>query len=143
MITDVQCLCSTARAASRELTRRYDEALRPAGLRTTQLSLLSRLTDEGPLPVTQLAARLGLDRTSLTRELKVLVARDLVTIERGPDRRARIVALTTAGGETLAAAWPRWEQAQADALADLGGERVTRLMHDLRAVSALAAERAA
>ena len=93
MITDVQCLCSTARAAS--------------------------------------------------RELKVLVARDLVTIERGPDRRARIVALTTAGGETLAAAWPRWEQAQADALADLGGERVTRLMHDLRAVSALAAERAA
>ncbi len=143
MITDVQCLCSTARAASRELTRRYDEALRPAGLRTTQLSLLSRLTDEGPLPVTQLAARLGLDRTSLTRELKVLVARDLVTIERGPDRRARIVALTTAGGETLAAAWPRWEQAQADALADLGGERVTRLMHDLRAVLALAAERAA
>jgi DNA-binding MarR family transcriptional regulator len=143
MISDVQCLCSTARAASRELTRRYDQALRPTGLRTTQLSLLSRLTDEGPLPVTQLATRLGLDRTSLTRELKVLVARDLVDIGRGSDRRSRIVSLTTAGTERLAAAWPRWEQAQSDALADLGGERVTRLMHDLRAVTALAAERAA
>ncbi len=143
MILDVQCICSTARAASRELTRRYDEALRPAGLRTTQLSLLSRLTDEGPLPVTQLAARLGLDRTSLTRELQVLGGRGLVSIDRGDDRRSRVVSLTTAGGETLAAAWPRWEQAQADALADLGDERVTRLLHDLRAVSALAAVRAA
>ena len=143
MITDVQCLCSTARAATRELTRRYDEALRPAGLRTTQLSVLSRLADEGPLPVTQLAARLGLDRTSLTRELQVLVARDLAAIDRGGDRRSRIVSLTTAGSELLATAWPRWEQAQADARTDLGGERMTRLMHDLRAVSALAAERAA
>lgn len=143
MISDVQCLCATARAASRELTRRYDEALRPAGLRTTQLSLLSRLADDGPLPVTQLAARLGLDRTSLTRELQVLVGRDLVAVDRGADRRSRVVSLTLAGREVLAAAWPQWERAQADALADLGGDRVTRLMADLRAVSALAAERAA
>ena len=82
MISDVQCLCSTARAATRELTRRYDDALRPAGLRTTQLSLLSRLSDEGSMPVTQLAARLGVDRTSLTRELAVLATRDLVAVER-------------------------------------------------------------
>ncbi len=143
MITDVQCLCSTARAATRELTRRYDEALRPAGLRTTQLSLLSRLADEGPLPVTQLAARLGLDRTSLTRELQCSSRGTSPRSIAAADRRSRVVSLTTAGSELLAAAWPRWEQAQADALTDLGGERVTRLMHDLRAVSALAAERAA
>ena len=50
---------STAGAASRELTRRYDAALRSTGLRTTQLSLLSRLADEGSMTGRELAARLG------------------------------------------------------------------------------------
>ena len=143
MISDVQCLCSTARAASRELTRRYDEPAAPGGLRTTQLSLLSRLSDEGSMPVTQLAARLGVDRTSLTRELAVLTARDLVSVDPAADRRSRVVSLTPAGEAALAAAWPLWEEAQATSLANLGAERVERLMADLRAVSALAAGRAA
>jgi DNA-binding MarR family transcriptional regulator len=143
MITDVQCLCSTARAATRELTRRYDDALRPAGLRTTQLSLLSRLADEGPMPVTQLAARLGVDRTSLTRELAVLTRRNLVAAERATDRRSRVISLTTAGRQALGVAWPLWEEAQAAALAGLGAQRIERLMDDLRAVSAQLTRRAA
>ena len=143
MISDVQCLCSTARAATRELTRRYDDALRPTGLRTTQLSLLSRLDDEGSMPLTQLAARLGVDRTSLTRELAVLTARHLVAVDRAADRRSRVVSLTPTGAATLEAAWPLWDAAQAASLAGLGAERVARLMADLRAVSALAAGRAA
>jgi len=137
MIADVQCLCATARAASRELTRRYDAALRPAGLRTTQLSLLSRLEDEGPMTVSRLAARLGLERTSVTRELAVLTGRDLVTVTAGSDRRARIVALTPAGTAALAAAWPYWEAAQEAAFAGLGRERTARLLDELRAVAAL------
>ena len=138
MIADVQCVCATARAASRELTRRYDAALRPSGLRTTQLSLLSRLAEDGPLPVSQLAARLGLDRTSLTRELAVLTGRGLVELGRGADRRARVAALTPAGTDALRAAWPYWEAAQAAAFAALGEDRTARLLDDLRAVSALA-----
>jgi len=138
MPTDVACLCATARAASRELTRRYDAALRPAGLRTTQLSLLSRLEDDGPLPVSRLAARLGLDRTSVTRELQVLAGRGLVAVEAAHDRRTRVVSLTTAGADALAGAWPHWEAAQAAALAGLGGARTARLLADLRAVAALA-----
>jgi DNA-binding MarR family transcriptional regulator len=138
MIADVQCVCATARAASRELTRRYDAALRPSGLRTTQLSLLSRLADDGPLPVSRLAARLGLDRTSLTRELAVLTGRGLVELGRGADRRSRVASLTPAGADALEAAWPHWEAAQAAAFAALGEDRAARLLDDLRAVSALA-----
>ncbi len=143
MIADVACLCATARAASRELTRRYDAALRPAGLRTTQLSLLSRLEDEGPLPVSRLAARIGLDRTSLTRELQVLSARGLVAVDPARDRRTRVVSLTAAGAAVLAAAWPHWEAAQAATFGGLGPERTARLLADLRAVAGLATEAAA
>src|SRR5262249_24125955 len=139
MIADVQCLCATARAASRELTRRYDAALRPAGLRTTQLSLLSRLEDDGPLTVSRLAARLGLDRTSVTRELAVLGGGGLGAVAPGSGRRARIVALAPAGADALQAAWPHWEAAQAEAFAGLGRERTARLLDDLRAVAALGA----
>src|SRR5689334_4669726 len=142
MIADVQCICATARAASRELTRRYDSALRPAGLRTTQLSLLSRLADDGPLPVSRLAGRLGLDRTSLTRELAVLTGRGLVELRRGDDRRARVAALTPAGSDALATAWPAWEAAQAATFAHLGADRSARLLDDLRAVAALAGDAA-
>jgi DNA-binding MarR family transcriptional regulator len=143
MIADVACLCATARAASRELTRRYDAALRPAGLRTTQLSLLSRLEEEGPLPVSRLAARLGLERTSLTRELQVLRDRGLVAVATARDRRTRMASLTATGAATLAAAWPHWEAAQAAAHAGLGPERTARLLDDLRAVAALGTEAAA
>jgi DNA-binding MarR family transcriptional regulator len=143
MIADVQCVCSTARAASRELTRRYDAALRPTGLRTTQLSLLSRLEDEGPTTVSRLAARLGLERTTVTRELAVLAGRDLVTVTAGADRRERVVALAPAGSAALEAAWPHWEAAQEAAFAGLGRERTARLLDDLRAVAALGSEEAA
>ena len=143
MMADVQCLCTTARAASRELTRRYDAALRPSGLRTTQLSLLSRLEDEGPMTVSRLAARLGLERTSVTRELAVLTGRRLVTVTAGSDRRSRVVALTPSGSTALTAAWPYWEEAQAAAFAGLGRERTARLLDELRAVAALGREAAA
>src|SRR5262249_37422670 len=98
------------RPAARAPPRRYDAALRPAGLRTTQLSLLSRLEDEGPLTVSRLAARLGLDRTSLTRGLAVLAGRGPVTVAPRSGRRGggRRVAPAAARPRPAAPArgWP-------------------------------------
>src|SRR5215218_7029300 len=79
------CVCHSLRMATRAIARLYDAALEPAGLRTTQFSILARLEADGPGSLTELGARLLLDRTTLARELAPLHARGLVHIERGAD----------------------------------------------------------
>jgi DNA-binding MarR family transcriptional regulator len=107
------CACKHLRGAARALTRRYDEALRPSGLRITQFTLLVAVAIGEPLPITRLADALGLDRTTLARDLRPLTDRGLVEIRTGDDRRTRVVRLTGQGRDALARAYPLWQSAQA------------------------------
>ena len=134
---ELLCVCTTARMASRVLSRLYDDALRPFGLRTTQLSILSRLEDEGPLGLTQLAARLALERSTLTRDLAPLERRGLVRVAPGADRRHRVAELTADGRASLEVAWPAWRAAQDDVRVRAGVDRVERALADLRVLAAL------
>jgi len=128
-------MCATLRMATRAVTKRYDEALRPAGLRTTQYSVLARLRFEGPFTLTRLAERLALDRTTLARELEPLRRRGLVSVTPGADRRRREVALTEEGRALLRKARPLWEAAQVGVVEELGVERVGALLAELSAIA--------
>jgi len=134
---EVICVCATARMAARSLTRIYDRALEPAGIRTTQFSVLARLLEEGPLALTHLAGRLAMDRTTLARDLRPLERRGLVAISVGADRRVRMAELTPAGRRLVDETRPLWKQVQRDVRAELGPDRVARLMDELRAATAL------
>lgn len=112
-----QCACSAARRRSRELTRFYEQAMRGSGLRGTQFTLLATLVQTGPLPTTRLADFLGLERTTLTRNLRPLVRDRLVQVDEGADRRIHKVAITPKGAEAARAAFPFWRKAQDAALA--------------------------
>jgi DNA-binding MarR family transcriptional regulator len=113
-----QCACSAARRTSRELTRAFDEALRGSGVRATQFNLLTTLILAGPTPATRLAAYLGLERTTLTRNLQPLLRDSLVGLEHDPDRRVRKIAITSKGIEIAREALPFWRRAQDAAQAD-------------------------
>jgi DNA-binding MarR family transcriptional regulator len=139
---EVACVCATARMAARSLTRVYDRALEPAGIRTTQFSILARLLEDGPLPVTRLAARLAMDRTTLARDLRPLLRRGLVTVSVGTDRRVRIAELTQEGHRLVDDVRPLWRSVQRDVRSQLGADRVARLMDELRAATALSPARA-
>ena len=117
--------------AARAVSRVYDAALRPAGLRTTQFSILSRLGEEGPLAVGHLAARLAMERTTVTRELTVLARRGLVELTPGDARRRRLASLTDRGAEAVAAALPLWRDVQRRLGEELGHERVDVLHREL------------
>jgi DNA-binding MarR family transcriptional regulator len=135
---EVACVCATARMAARALTRVYDRALDPAGIRTSQFSILARLLEEGPLSVTHLAGRLAMDRTTLARDLRPLERRGLVSVTVGSDRRVRMAALTAAGHRLVDEVRPLWKEVQRDVRGELGYDRVARLMDELRAATALA-----
>ena len=130
-------MCATARMAARSLTRVYDRALEPAGIRTSQFSILARLFEEGPLPLTHLAGRLAMDRTTLARDLRPLERRGLVSVSVGTDRRVRIAELTAAGHRLVDEVRPLWRGVQREVRSQLGADRVARLMDELRAATAI------
>jgi DNA-binding MarR family transcriptional regulator len=109
------CHCYALRRAARLVTQHYDRILRPSGLRTTQFTLLVGLAQRGPIPLTRLAGMLGLERTSLTRNLKPLTAKGWVTVVPDADRRVHSVGITAEGKAKARAALPLWRQAQATA----------------------------
>lgn len=108
------CFCLAARRAARALARRYDEALRPAGLTSGQFSLLVSLNRPTPPTIAEVATLLAMDRTTVTANVKPLALRGLLvrTVDLG-DRRSRRLGLTAAGRMVLRRALPLWREAQA------------------------------
>jgi DNA-binding MarR family transcriptional regulator len=108
-----KCACTRVRRAARSLTDLYDASLRPLGLKITQFSLLRTLERMGPVNISDLAAEMALDRSTLGRNLAVLARQRLVSLSEGDDSRERTVALTPRAQRLLAKAVPHWDQAQA------------------------------
>lgn len=124
--------CSNARL--RQLTRRvsqhYDLEMAKIGLKTTQYSLLSQVLQRGPIRPGDLAKAMVLDASTLTRNLKPLVAAGWITVVSGADSRSHLVAITEAGREKRVEAQRRWKAAQESLNELLGVERVLAL-HEL------------
>ena len=107
------CLCLATQRAARALARRFDHALKPAGLTSGQFSLLMSLNRPSPVSMGPVATLLAMDRTTLTANLKSLEKRGLVAMSVDPaDRRGRLLALTADGHAQLIAAVPIWERTQ-------------------------------
>ena len=106
--------CSAARLlrAARVLTRHYDEALRPAGITSTQFGLLNVIKRAEPESISDIAGILDIDRTTLSRNLKPLEKANLVFRGNEGGSRRRRVLLTTLGVAKLEEAMPLWQRAQ-------------------------------
>lgn len=106
------CHCLAARREARELTRLYEEKLRPHGLRATQFSILAALALKGPTLITELADVLGLERTSLTRSAGVMEGNGWIEDAPSDDGRKRPLQLTDEGRRKVENAFPAWREAQ-------------------------------
>jgi DNA-binding MarR family transcriptional regulator len=94
------------------VSRLYDQEMRRVGLRTTQYSLLARLSYAGDVRQRDLEGLTSLDETTLTRNLRPLIEAGWVATSPGEDRREKLVRLTEDGVAKLKAARPAWERAQ-------------------------------
>jgi DNA-binding MarR family transcriptional regulator len=134
------CACRNVRRAARAVTGLYDRILAPTGLRATQVTLLVALEKAGPIPFTRLAGVLGMDRTTLTRNVEPLRRAGLLTLRAGEDRRVRLAAITDRGRTAITAAIPLWEQAQRQITSGLGQGRWNAVRRDLEKLATLAGE---
>jgi DNA-binding MarR family transcriptional regulator len=99
--------------------------------------MLGAIALTGPASVTRLAERLALDRTTLTRNLKVLAEQGMISIAAGEDRRERVVELTGEGQAAIDRATPVWQAAQAALVEKFGEERWRRMIEDMSELAAL------
>jgi DNA-binding MarR family transcriptional regulator len=134
----LECNNRALREAGRNLSQIYDQFLAPTGLRSTQFSLLARLKRLGPISINALAAEMGLDRTTLGRNILPLQRDGLIAIEAdAADKRSKQLQLTELGVERLAQARRQWARAQTAFETAFGAERAASLRELLREVAQL------
>lgn len=131
-IAPTYCTCLALRRATRRVTQIYDAHMKPLGLRITQFAVLGQLAGApnaapSQMSITALARRLGLDRSTLGRNLRPLLKAGLVAMEGGEDRRAHTLALTEAGRALLEKAIPLWREAQRHVSEKLGRDKTRAL----------------
>ncbi|MDX5366775.1 MAG: MarR family winged helix-turn-helix transcriptional regulator [Alphaproteobacteria bacterium] len=127
------CAALRTRMAARKLTRHYDRALRPAGLKITQFTLLVTVAEGKVKSLTALADLLALERSSLVRNVKLLEDEGLIESAPSGDGRALGLRLTKAGRKKLTQALPLWREAQGEVETSLGASwpGVKKSLHQL------------
>jgi DNA-binding MarR family transcriptional regulator len=121
------CTNLKVRQLMRRVAQHFDAEVGKSGLKGTQYSVLSHVTKLGPIRPVDLAALMKVDASTLSRNLKPLVAAGWITLEAGADGRSRLVCATGAGREKRQEAQRRWRIAQEGVNAALGPERVVAL----------------
>lgn len=137
-MTDIEaigrvCFALHARMTARLLTRAYDSALRPLGLKVPQFGILGAINHGADISETALADRLGLERTTLVRNLKVLADKGWIEPVPCAGRGLRH-RLTPRGEATLEKAAPLWRSAQERIEANLAGVEPDAARQAMRAL---------
>jgi DNA-binding MarR family transcriptional regulator len=129
----MSCPCLGIRRATRRITQLYDHVLAPSGLTANQFGQLAHLlaadlTATGGLSIGTMADRLGMDPTTLNRNLKPLEAKGFVRdAPSGSDGRVRTIKITEKGKRTLQRALPFWRRARDEVEKALGSMELATL----------------
>lgn len=124
-----QCLAGRLRILNRVVTNLYDEALRPLGVKTSQLNILVTVGKLGVARPTDICERLQLDTSTLSRNVERMRAKGWFEVVGDMDGRAQPFRLTTKGHKLVEKAKPRWDQAQKKVRKLLGNETVQTIVN--------------
>jgi DNA-binding MarR family transcriptional regulator len=128
----LHCLTFQTQRAARSLVRGFEAAAKQAGLTAPQFTTLTLLAGFSETTVTQLAERLGTERTTLTRNLDVMARQGWIEEVAAEDQRLRVWRLTDDGRGKLSDAMPVWRVYQTDLIERLGPDRAEALLTTLK-----------
>ncbi len=127
-IISAECTLVRMRMLNRVVTKIYDDVLRPHGLKASQLNVLVAVSRMGPTRPKDLAARLLLERSTVSRNVDRMVEKGWLSIGRGDgDGRSHDLSLTAKGRNLLKQLLPDWRRAQRATRKLLGAETVASL----------------
>jgi DNA-binding MarR family transcriptional regulator len=116
------------------MTGLYDAAFEPSGLNIAQYRLMTVIRDRPGISLTEFAAVLDLDRSTVSRNIQVLARRDLVNVSAGTDGRETILDVSARGAATLVVAQLLWQMAQGRVVNTLGAVATTAILSLMRSM---------
>jgi DNA-binding MarR family transcriptional regulator len=120
--TAALCISSRVRQLSRIVTRVYDDALRPLGITASQFTLLTQLAQQDGVTAVEIGHSLDIEKSTLSRNLKRLLALGHITMDPPAGRRGRGLHLTPKGVAVITQAYPVWLDAQSKTMRTMGSE---------------------
>jgi len=132
---ELACACATARQVARAITQLYDRWLDGTGLEAPQFALLMALNANGEASQASIGKRYGMDKTTVSRNLKWLQQRGFIAAAGAEDGRERRFVLTAEGRKRLAAAKPKWKKAQDHLRSGMTSQQWDTMFDAFRAVA--------
>ncbi|MEQ1670445.1 MAG: MarR family winged helix-turn-helix transcriptional regulator [Hyphomicrobium sp.] len=120
--TSETCLATRVRQLSRIVTRVYDDALRPLGITGSQYTLLAQLASRDGITAVEIGHDLDIEKSTLSRNLKRLLALGHIVMDPPAGRRGRGLHLTPKGQAVLKDAFPIWQDAQKKTVGAMGSD---------------------
>ena len=137
--TSATCLATRVRQLSRIITRVYDDAMRPLGITASQYTLLAQLASRDGITAVEIGTDLDIEKSTLSRNLKRLLALGHIIMDPPAGRRGRGLHLTTKGQTVLMEAYPIWQGSQSRTIAVMGSDSRATLDGLLRQAEKLVA----
>jgi DNA-binding MarR family transcriptional regulator len=120
--TSAACISTRIRQLSRIITRVYDDAMRPLGITASQFTLLTQLAQQDGITAVEIGHALDIEKSTLSRNLKRLLALGHITMDPPAGRRGRGLHLTPKGQNVIQQGYPVWREAQTRTIRVLGPE---------------------
>ena len=137
--TSAACISTRIRQLSRIITRVYDDALRPLGITASQFTLLTQLAQQDGITAVEIGHSLDIEKSTLSRNLKRLLALGHITMDPPAGRRGRGLHLTPKGQLVIQQGFPVWREAQTRTIRVMGPESRSTLDGMLMQAEKLAA----
>jgi DNA-binding MarR family transcriptional regulator len=121
-VTAGSCVATRVRQLSRIVTRVYDDAMRPLGITASQYTLLAQLAARDAITAVEIGHELDIEKSTLSRNLKRLLALGHINMDPPAGRRGRGLHLTAKGQNVLRDAFPIWQDAQKRTIGCMGAD---------------------
>ena len=121
-LSPAECTCFRVRGAARRVTQIYSRHMAPTGLKISQFSLPGFVAARGPITIGRLSELLATDRTTLTRNLRPLLANGVIERAEAGDKRRHELVATLAGRALFKRALPLWAAAEQEVRAAMGAK---------------------
>ena len=120
--TSASCISARVRQLSRIVTRVYDDAMRPLGITASQFTLLTQLAQQDGITAVEIGHSLDIEKSTLSRNLKRLLALGHITMDPPAGRRGRGLHLTPKGEMVIQQGFLVWREAQTRTIRVMGPE---------------------
>ncbi len=129
------CIAYNLRKLSRQINKFYNEKISQSGLQGTQFPLLLAIKQNQPITITKLADILDIDRTTLSRSLKLMEKKGYIFfgLQKG-DNRLKNIALTAQGLSLIDQALPYWQEAQNEMEEIIGTKQWTEMLKKINQI---------